>query len=286
MSLCSVLSVQRLMAECSVCTHEYDSTPNREPRVLRCGHTFCTECLEKMCSHIVSQDGARSALSCPFCMRETPVPFLDVTRVPVNYSVLDLSTNSKTTSLSNQCNNTQSLCEYCGENEATLICFNCSLMGVRFCSSCDREEHERSFKPAQLHRRVPIDQLEPVMSCPTHEDSPVTVFSELHDRFACPQCQQQSDWSPLSTSFLPIPVVASKLRKTAANMNCLCAKELNKVYVASGEVDEALNTLKSSSSLARQEIKQEFAALRRLLAEREKALLTILGDEVCILLAR
>ena len=283
MSLCSAFSLQSLMAECSVCTHEYGSTPEREPRVLHCGHTFCTECLEKMCSHLVTQDGARSSLPCPFCMRETPVPFQDVTRVPVNYSVLDLSTHSKTTSLSNQCNNTQSLCEYCGENEATLICFNCSLMGVRFCSTCDREEHERSFKPAQLHRRVPIDQLEPVMSCPAHEDSQVTVFSELHDRFACTQCQQQSDWSPLSTSFLPIPVVASKLRKTAANMNCVCAKELNKVYVASGEVDEALNTLKSSSSLARQEIKQEFAVLRRLLAEREKALLTILGDEVSVL---
>ena len=63
-------------------------------------------------------------------------------------------------------------------------------------------------------------------------------------------------------------------------MNCLCAKELNKVLVASGEVEEALSTLRQSSSLARQEIQQDFATLRRLLAEREKELLGILNEEV------
>lgn len=272
--------MQCVAAECSVCTQEYDRTPEREPRVLRCGHTFCTECLEKMCSHLVAQEGSRSALACPFCMQETRVPFHDITRVPVNYSVLDLSTHSKTPARISA-SNSRALCEYCGEEEATLVCFNCSLIGIRFCSKCDREEHERSFKPAQLHRRVPIDQLEPVMSCANHSNSPVTHFSELHDRFACFQCQQQSDWNTLSSSFLPIPLAASKLRKTVANMNNLCAKELNKVFVASGEVEEGLNTLKQSSILARQEIQHEFADLKRLLAEREKILLSILGNEVC-----
>ncbi|XP_061640752.1 RING finger protein 224-like [Phyllopteryx taeniolatus] len=48
--------------ECVVCCHEY-SRRQRVPRLLHCGHTFCTPCLEKL----VNVDGVIRTVCCPLC---------------------------------------------------------------------------------------------------------------------------------------------------------------------------------------------------------------------------
>ena len=50
--------------------------PERIPRVLVCGHTFCTSCLEQ-CVRM-------RAIPCPLCARSTPLAFGLVTRIPPN----------------------------------------------------------------------------------------------------------------------------------------------------------------------------------------------------------
>ncbi|CAL4204684.1 unnamed protein product, partial [Meganyctiphanes norvegica] len=62
--------------ECSVCYLPY-AQPDRRPRVLPCGHTFCNHCL-----HTTLKGGSRK---CPGC-RET-LKVSSATQVPINHDL-------------------------------------------------------------------------------------------------------------------------------------------------------------------------------------------------------
>lgn len=57
------------LIQCSICTEEYNDSPQRLPRLLPCGHTFCTVCLTCLIS--LKQPGT---IVCPFCMTKHLVP--------------------------------------------------------------------------------------------------------------------------------------------------------------------------------------------------------------------
>ena len=51
------------MFECSVCL---ESLINKQPRLLSCGHTFCTPCLQQL--------SAGNTVNCPKCRSPTRLP--------------------------------------------------------------------------------------------------------------------------------------------------------------------------------------------------------------------
>jgi ubiquitin-conjugating enzyme E2 D/E len=57
------------LIQCSICTEEYDDSPQRLPRLLPCGHTICTCCLLSL-SSLTYPD----AIQCPYCMTRHLVP--------------------------------------------------------------------------------------------------------------------------------------------------------------------------------------------------------------------
>lgn len=78
------------MAQCSICTEDFDSE-ERCPRLLQCGHTFCSQCLETLADRAASL-GDGEAISCAI-----PCPFdRIVTRLDVP-QVLESTTDSSGT---------------------------------------------------------------------------------------------------------------------------------------------------------------------------------------------
>ena len=49
------------LLECAICMEKYNTT-NKIPRILTCGHTFCSSCLEIICERSGIES---SGISCP-----------------------------------------------------------------------------------------------------------------------------------------------------------------------------------------------------------------------------
>lgn len=69
---------------CDICLEEYKNNVNSEktPRVLSCGHTFCTQCLWKMMKN--------NKIECPICRKEN---FEEIDEIRVNQYIIDLINN-------------------------------------------------------------------------------------------------------------------------------------------------------------------------------------------------
>ena len=116
--------------ECGVCHQPYQVEGDLQPRILDCGHTFCTRCMGE-----VSQVGN---IQCPACMRKTQVEF-GTQSLRINYAILEI--------LEKQDNYTPKprvpLCEACRMAEAQVYCEQCGLEGFRLCLRCSNVEHDR-----------------------------------------------------------------------------------------------------------------------------------------------
>lgn len=73
-----------LVSECAVCWNAYDNI-FRTPKLLRCGHSFCIECL----AHLSLISATRSQLPCPLCRCLTMLPAnQQVTELPTDVTIL------------------------------------------------------------------------------------------------------------------------------------------------------------------------------------------------------
>ncbi|XP_037773603.1 tripartite motif-containing protein 59-like [Penaeus monodon] len=108
---------------CAVCSEVY-VTGARDPLVLPCGHTLCRACVTS-----VKNAATEKPLSCPIC--RTCHPFLSIYSLPVNFSLLSLST----TYLENQLFDSRALCRtrepltYWCRHCRTEVCGLCILTG-------------------------------------------------------------------------------------------------------------------------------------------------------------
>ncbi|XP_078496996.1 RING finger protein 223-like [Lissotriton helveticus] len=69
--------------ECPVCFSAYDNV-FKAPLVLPCAHTFCLECLSRIC--IFKKES--EVFSCPLCRGPVPVPQGGAPKLPANQAVL------------------------------------------------------------------------------------------------------------------------------------------------------------------------------------------------------
>ncbi|XP_077979915.1 tripartite motif-containing protein 3-like [Glandiceps talaboti] len=161
---------------CAICFEQY-----REPKVLPCDHTFCTECLITL----VKREGV---LNCPTCTQRCQLPKTGVNGLKANFfmnSLLDLvETNQPAADVKEP-----GLCEGCDENAATHRCVDCS---IYFCSSCTKS-----------HKRVPMSRNHDVITLDEYKESkstrqvrqlsPQKLFCKVHPenlvKFFCASCQ-------------------------------------------------------------------------------------------------
>ena len=103
--------------ECSVCM---ESVLEKEPRILFCGHTFCTPCLEgiNQTGHIV----------CPKCRRETKAGVKALAKNTDLAKMKDRETEilNKSNQKCQMCKSCMNIEYFCGECSKKLICENCA----------------------------------------------------------------------------------------------------------------------------------------------------------------
>ena len=126
--------------ECSVCL---ESLINKQPRLLSCGHTFCTPCLYQL--------SGRNMFNCPKCRSPTRLPPGGVQALPKNTDISKIREREQELSARNE-----HFCQMCRKTDAKIeyICTSCSKRLI--CQECNKK-HQRipSFK---AHNILPNEE--------------------------------------------------------------------------------------------------------------------------------
>ncbi len=203
-----------------------------------------------------------------------------MSRIPVNFGILDMLQPDDIDSPDKLDN----VCEACEENLATIVCISCSPVGVKFCTDCDKKEHDRKFKPVQLHRRMELSEYQPTLVCTRHTSNGASLYSEQLNRFACQDCVSESDWPSRSQRYLPILEAAEILRAKASKKHYNLNNTTRTLYNTQKELDGTLLKLAESISHAKAAILEEFKRLADILQLRQQKLLVRVEQEVNILI--
>uniref|UniRef100_A0A3B5MLI1 RING-type E3 ubiquitin transferase n=1 Tax=Xiphophorus couchianus TaxID=32473 RepID=A0A3B5MLI1_9TELE len=179
-------------AVCSVCKHLY-----REPKILPCLHTFCSDCIGQLEPFSVSPRGRftspeaaeqhRDSLSftvlCPECDTEVDIPQSGPAGLSTDHLALDevfLETLVSDGPLG---------CDLCGEGSAESRCEVCSLNLCEFC----RQAHRRQKRTAS-HSVQAVTELKargrlcrPVL-CSLHPGQELRLFCQPCDLPVCLEC--------------------------------------------------------------------------------------------------
>jgi len=115
--------------ECAICLEQFN-----DPRVISCGHTFCTRCLLELKPN-----------RCPFCQRT----FESVDSLPSNFVVLKWMDENKNQIIKSK----EIKCDNCEENLAVVWCENCD---AHYCTDCNSTAH--SLKTLRNHLRLNVQE--------------------------------------------------------------------------------------------------------------------------------
>ena len=104
------------------------SLPNKQPKVLKCLHTFCKSCLDGwLWQH------RTGALSCPTCRTATEYPNSDIDSLPSNLfykqmvEIVEAYTGQEESSCCGKCDEQKLLKFYCS-NCNCLLCEECAIV--------------------------------------------------------------------------------------------------------------------------------------------------------------
>ena len=141
--------------ECSVCL---ESMVTKDPRLLACGHPFCSPCIQKLASN--------DSITCPICRKETKLPSGIVEKLPEFDIIKESSGNCGVCLRHNK------------QEKVTHQCDQCP--GKMICGSC-----------ADMHSLLP-----PLMSHKTKiikvDESPKSDICRIHTQpldYYCSECQ-------------------------------------------------------------------------------------------------
>ena len=153
--------------ECSVCL---ESLINKQPRLLSCGHTFCTPCLQQL--------SGRNTVNCPKCRSPTQLPPGGVQALPKNTDISKMMEREQELSARNE-----HFCQMCKNRDAKVEFFCTSCSKRLICQAC-YHKHQR-IPAMKAHKVLPFEETLPVK--PTNEKC--EEHGELLEYF-CPECEE------------------------------------------------------------------------------------------------
>ena len=242
--------------QCSICFEGYNDK-NKCPRLLNCGHSFCSSCLEKLL-------WARgNAIDCPTCRNTVAVP-TGVAGLSKNFALLDIVDKQP----KQPAGNTGSQdCEACvKKHPATFCCIDCK---ENMCATAS-EFHKRS-KASCDHQVVSLEELKanPQLAslsvfCPEHNDQ-FRFFDEDCGRVICRDCQALNH---NSHKCVALAEAASKYRKEMEALVTKASSQAEKIKAAEAQVRRASVSMTEACEKQRAELQGYFGEVRHVFVIR------------------
>ena len=217
--------------ECFVCL---ESLINKQPRLLSCGHTFCTPCLQQL------SEG--KTVNCPKCRSPTRVPPGVVQALPKNTDISKMREREQELSAEN---------EYC-----CLMCRKRNAKVEFLCTVCPKElicqecynKHQR-IPALKSHQIFPMEKTQ--IEGKHHEKC--KKHGELLEYF-CPQCEEAicvtcTCESQHEEHCDQIVDLKTGLKELKASMNKLCETikdNIKKVEICSEMLKQDIDSVKES----------------------------------------
>ena len=158
------------LCECPVCFEPY-----KDPRLLKCGHQFCENCLKDVANHT-----PQGHIPCPVCREVTKPQHGDVTTLPrstLHQYMQELIFRQPTEEALGQ------KCTKCKVNKPTRHCPDCRDDLAYLCDKCFAV-HQQVARFAN-HSTV---QFDPLLVCCQHPNKMVENFCYQCNEVACLDC--------------------------------------------------------------------------------------------------
>ena len=118
---------------CAVCM---EHLLDRNPRYLTCHHSFCQQCLQRLTNN--------GQVSCPTCRAVTAVPNNDVTKLIMNFQLVQMMEREKELKEQKQTHFSGQNCHFCGKENAVCKCGDCNQF---LCEGCEiKHKKMKMFK--------------------------------------------------------------------------------------------------------------------------------------------
>ena len=144
---------------CEVC---FENMLDRNPRLLSCHHSFCSDCLVKLTKN--------GSILCPTCREETAVPNNDINMLKANFMLQKMKEHLDKIHASKS-----SLCQLCRAEPAQLKCQECSQL---LCNDCSHKHNKvKKFRDHKIYEL-----------CKKHPDVIITNVCMKCAEPACSNC--------------------------------------------------------------------------------------------------
>ena len=212
--------------ECSICFEGYNDE-DKSPRLLSCGHSFCSRCLERLLRG--------NTIDCPKCRNPVAVPS-GVHGLLKNFALLDIVNETAPKQHAENTDHTGThQCEACDERHpATFCCLDCK---ENLCKTA-AQIHKRS-KLSRDHRVVTFKELKanPQLAsvsvlCPEHNDQ-FRFFDENCGHVICRDCYALNH---KGHKCVLLAEAASKYRREMETLVDKASCQAEKIYAARGQV--------------------------------------------------
>ncbi|XP_068699703.1 tripartite motif-containing protein 2-like [Montipora foliosa] len=251
--------------ECSICCEKFDDQQHC-PRLLpRCGHSFCTSCLQSLLT--------KNSINCPTCRSAVSAP-AGLATLPKNFALLEILL-----SLPQKENGDFQLCQTCDDDRHPAI--SCCLDCKEYMCKDAAHFHTRQ-KATRGHCVVTLEELKanPKLAavgdviCPEHNDQ-FRFFDEDCGQVVCRDCVTLKHHGH---KCLSLADAASKCRQQMDKLSNKAMALEEKVKAGEARLKVATDDLKQEYANAAATIRSNFKELHETLTDRETVLMSELDN--------
>ena len=217
----------KVLVECQVCREVYDYQ-DLCPRMLKCGHSFCTRCLWQLLT-------ADDKIPCPTCRVEVNVRQDGVAGLPKNFALLNIldvkpQQQEESESLFN--------CEVCDDKHVAIFwCFNCKE------DMCKVAAHFHiRHKASNRHALLSLESATASASCSKHSE-PFRLFDNTCGHMVCKRCIKLDHKGHNFSSFAD---AALKCRQEVQELATKVNTRSEEIKTAEAQVKQAMLDMENS----------------------------------------